>query len=246
MKSYIDWQPEEDRYLRSGERILHEQIHDIKYSHQNFMARQDRLEYLQVGEEIAGRLISGTVLDIGCGNGYSSVHLCKTRDIEQVHAMECDVPAVDKLIRANFNNNNIPEELYELILGSFNKIPNKNYYDFVISLGSIHHSSNLLVTMREVYDCLKPGGFFIAHEPYLIDETQDTARAFLAECTPEFYVFNSEKKLTYRGRFDESTPGNGKEVNGKDLIEAIKSAKNNYKSDGDQIPSMGCNIKWKT
>jgi len=82
--------------------------------------------------------------------------------------------------------------------------------------------------------------------PYLIDETQDTARAFLAECTPEFYVFNSEKKLIYRGRFDESTPGNHKEVNGKDLIEAIKSVKNNYKSDRDQIPSMGCNIKWKT
>ena len=82
--------------------------------------------------------------------------------------------------------------------------------------------------------------------PYLIDETQDTARAFLAVCTPEFYVFNSEKKLTYRGRFDESTPGNDKEVNGKDLIEAIKSAKNNYTSDRDQIPSMGCNIKWKT
>ena len=82
--------------------------------------------------------------------------------------------------------------------------------------------------------------------PYLIDETQDTARTFLASCTPEFYVFNSEKKLTYRGRFDESTPGNDKGVNGKDLIEAIKSVKNNYKSDSDQIPSMGCNIKWKT
>ena len=82
--------------------------------------------------------------------------------------------------------------------------------------------------------------------PYLIDETQDTARTFLAACTPEFYVFDSEKKLTYRGRFDESSPGNDKEVNGKDLIEAIKSVKNNYKSDRDQIPSMGCNIKWKT
>ena len=81
--------------------------------------------------------------------------------------------------------------------------------------------------------------------PYLIDETQDTARTFLAACTPEFYVFNSEKKLIYRGRFDESTPGNHKGVNGKDLIEAIKSVKNNYKSDRDQIPSMGCNIKWK-
>ena len=51
--------------------------------------------------------------------------------------------------------------------------------------------------------------------PYLIDETQDTARTFLAACTPEFYVFNSEKKLIYRGRFDESTPGNHKGVNEK-------------------------------
>tara|TARA_Y100000593_G_scaffold45669_2_gene86832 strand:- start:3531 stop:4292 length:762 start_codon:yes stop_codon:yes gene_type:complete len=174
MKPYINWKPEEDQYLRSGERLLHEQIHDIKYSNNEFKHHPDRLKYLRLGEEMAGQTISGTVLDIGCGNGYSSVHICKTRDIEQIHTMECDVPAVDKLIRANFNNNNIPEELYELILGSFNKIPNKEYYDFVISLGAIHHSSNLLVTMREIYGCLKPGGFFIAHEPYLADTTQNS------------------------------------------------------------------------
>lgn len=174
MKPYINWEPEEDQYLRSGERMLHEKIHAIKYFNHDFQARPDRLEYLRLGEKVAGKTISGTVLDIGCGNGYSSVHICETRDIKQVHAMECDVPAVDKLIRANFNNSNVPEELYKLILGSFNKINNKEYYDFVISLGAIHHSSNLLVTMREIYDCLKPGGFFIAHEPYLADTTQNS------------------------------------------------------------------------
>ena len=174
-KEYLDWMPQEDDLLRDGEKILHERIHLAKYKggDSGLGLRQDRLDYISQGEGIAGRLISGTVLDIGCGNGYSSVHICQTRDIEKVYALECNEAAVDKLIRRNFEKNNISEDKYELVLGSFNKIAYENYYDFVISLGSLHHSSNLLMTMRELYKCLKPGGFVIAHEPYLIDETQN-------------------------------------------------------------------------
>jgi cyclopropane fatty-acyl-phospholipid synthase-like methyltransferase len=169
MKPYIDWKPTRDPHLRVGERKLHEQLHTLKSN--DLTARKDRLKHISLGESLAKKKIAGMVLDIGCGNGYSSVHIAKTRDVKQIHAMECNVPAVDKLIRKNFVNNKIPESKYELILGSFNNIRNKNYYDFVVAMGAIHHSSNLLRTMKEVYGCLKMGGIFIAHEPFMIDTT---------------------------------------------------------------------------
>ena len=177
MKPYINWHPEKDPHLKTGERKLHHQLHTLKSN--DLTARKDRLAHIALGESIAKKKITGMVLDIGCGNGYSSVHVAKTRDIKQIHAMECDVPAVDKLIRKNFTTNKVPESKYELILGSFNNIRNKNYYDFVIALGAIHHSGNLLRTMKEVYSSLKMNGIFIAHEPYMVDTTPN--RTFISK-----------------------------------------------------------------
>ena len=81
--------------------------------------------------------------------------------------------------------------------------------------------------------------------PYLFDETQEIAKLFKAECTPEFYLFNKERALVYRGRLDSSSPGNTDEVDGSDLRNAIDLTLDNKKIDFDQFPSMGCNIKWK-
>tara|TARA_B100002052_G_C15853855_1_gene586465 strand:- start:1043 stop:1594 length:552 start_codon:yes stop_codon:yes gene_type:complete len=81
--------------------------------------------------------------------------------------------------------------------------------------------------------------------PYLFDETQEIAKLFHAECTPEFYLFNSKNLLVYRGRLDSSSPGNSEEINGKDLRNAIESTLKNKEVDINQFPSMGCNIKWK-
>ena len=81
--------------------------------------------------------------------------------------------------------------------------------------------------------------------PYLYDETQEVARLFKAECTPEFYLYDDFKKLVYRGRLDDSSPGNGKEIDGKDLRSAIDSLLTGKKISSEQFPSMGCNIKWK-
>ena len=81
--------------------------------------------------------------------------------------------------------------------------------------------------------------------PYLYDESQEIAKLFKAECTPEFYLFNYEKKLIYRGRMDASSPGNDFEVDGKDLRKAIDSHLSGDKISYKQFPSMGCNIKWK-
>tara|TARA_R110000824_G_scaffold54643_19_gene150897 strand:- start:3217 stop:3684 length:468 start_codon:yes stop_codon:yes gene_type:complete len=71
------------------------------------------------------------------------------------------------VIRKNYEKNEIPEEKYELILGSFNDIKNKNYYDYAISLRALHHSSNLAKTMREIYSSMKPVAHLFAYEPYI-------------------------------------------------------------------------------
>lgn len=81
--------------------------------------------------------------------------------------------------------------------------------------------------------------------PYLYDETQEVAKAYDAACTPDFYLFDADLKLIYRGQLDNSRPGNGIPVNGRDLREAIDNVLNNNPQRKDQKPSMGCNIKWK-
>lgn len=82
--------------------------------------------------------------------------------------------------------------------------------------------------------------------PYLYDETQEIATSYDAACTPDFYLFDRELKLVYRGQIDNSRPGNGIPSNGRDLREALDNILNNNAQRKDQKPSMGCNIKWKS
>ena len=81
--------------------------------------------------------------------------------------------------------------------------------------------------------------------PYLYDETQEVARAYQAACTPDFFVFDDNLQCVYRGRIDESTPGNDKPLTGKDLRSALDAVLSNKPVNAEQFPSMGCNIKWK-
>jgi peroxiredoxin len=81
--------------------------------------------------------------------------------------------------------------------------------------------------------------------PYLYDETQDVARAYHAACTPDFYVFDKDLKLVYRGQLDDSRPGNQKPLTGKDIRAALDDILHGNPVSEDQIPSQGCNIKWK-
>ncbi len=82
--------------------------------------------------------------------------------------------------------------------------------------------------------------------PYLYDESQNTARAYDATCTPDFFVFDANRKLVYRGQLDDSRPGNGIEVTGKDLRAALDALIDGKPIPKDQKPSIGCNIKWKS
>ncbi len=81
--------------------------------------------------------------------------------------------------------------------------------------------------------------------PYLLDESQAVAKAYRAACTPDFYLFDGAHKLIYRGQFDSSRPGNGQPVTGADLRAATDALLKGIPVSKDQLPSIGCNIKWR-
>jgi peroxiredoxin len=81
--------------------------------------------------------------------------------------------------------------------------------------------------------------------PYLFDETQEVAKAYRAACTPDFFLFDRERRLVYRGQFDDSRPGNNKPITGGDLRAAIEALLDGRAVAATQQPSIGCNIKWK-
>ncbi|WP_431122546.1 thioredoxin family protein [Flagellimonas flava] len=81
--------------------------------------------------------------------------------------------------------------------------------------------------------------------PYLYDETQEVAKAYDAACTPDFYLFDANLDLVYRGQLDDSRPGNGLPLTGTDLRNAMDALLAGTAIDSEQKPSIGCNIKWK-
>ena len=81
--------------------------------------------------------------------------------------------------------------------------------------------------------------------PYLYDETQEVAKAYHAACTPDFFLFDKERALVYRGQMDDSRPGNNIPITGTDLKAALDAVLEGRRVSAKQKPSMGCNIKWK-
>ena len=81
--------------------------------------------------------------------------------------------------------------------------------------------------------------------PYLFDENQEVAKAYRAACTPDFFLYDKERSLVYRGQYDSSRPKNSIPVTGEDLRESTETLLKGEKITAEQLPSMGCNIKWK-
>lgn len=81
--------------------------------------------------------------------------------------------------------------------------------------------------------------------PLCYDESQEVAKAYAAACTPDFFLFDQERKLVYRGQLDDARPENGKPIDGRDLRAAIEAVLAGEAVNPDQKPSVGCNIKWK-
>jgi peroxiredoxin len=81
--------------------------------------------------------------------------------------------------------------------------------------------------------------------PYLFDASQEVAKAYHAACTPDFFLFDRQRRLVYRGQFDDSRPGNERPITGRDLRAAVDALLAGKKLSETQKPSMGCNIKWR-
>lgn len=81
--------------------------------------------------------------------------------------------------------------------------------------------------------------------PYLVDETQEVGRAFHAACTPDFFLFDRDRRLVYRGRMDGSRPNSGVPVTGEELAAAVHAVLDGQPAPDTQLPSMGCSIKWR-
>ena len=81
--------------------------------------------------------------------------------------------------------------------------------------------------------------------PYLYDESQEVAKAYRAACTPDFFLFDKDRRLVYRGQLDGARPGNDVPVTGEDLTAAVEAVLAGRPIPADQKPSMGCNVKWK-
>ena len=162
---------------------------------------------------------------------------------------------LNSLSNKNFSSDSLDVNKSSLIMFICNHCPYVIHYhkeiirlekDYSKKINLVAISSNDIINypqdspakMKELWETL--GLSF----PYLFDETQEVARKYKAECTPEFYLFDSNKKLIYRGRMDETSPGSDKKPSGKDLRTAIDNLENNRPISNDQHPSMGCNIKW--
>ena len=163
---------------------------------------------------------------------------------------------IDTFSGNNFSSSKLDEAKPSLIMFICNHCPYVIHYheeiqrlanDFDNAINMVAISSNDIEEypqdgpdkMRELW--VQLGLSF----PYLFDSTQDVAKQYKAECTPEFYLFDSSQKLVYSGRLEESSPNSGFEPTGEDLRNAVENVLNNKDVNADQFPSMGCNIKWK-
>jgi hypothetical protein len=107
-------------------------------------------------------------------------------------------------------------------------------------------SNDILNYPQDAPDLMKENAQQLGYPfPYLYDETQEVARSYDAACTPDFYLFDSDLSLVYRGQLDDSRPGNGIPVSGSDLRLALDQLLKGERINEKQKPSIGCNIKWK-
>jgi peroxiredoxin len=114
-------------------------------------------------------------------------------------------------------------------------------------MGFVAISANDIVTHPgDAPDKMKENALQLGYPfPYCYDETQETAKAYDAACTPDFFIYDKDLKLVYRGQLDDSRPGNDIPVTGKDIRDALDCLLSNQPVPEFQRPSIGCNVKWK-
>lgn len=132
---------------------------------------------------VMGRTYAGTILEIGAGTGWASSLLSTLPQVERIYCSDYDTVAVETLMPQVQKVLNANSAKIQRVFGSFNSIPMENEVDTVISIGALHHSENLFVTLSECFKALKPGGWLVASEPTYPDS--ETNRQILARYKKE-------------------------------------------------------------
>lgn len=178
---FKDWSPENDQYLKKKEIEIHDVYHadtaSKELSEKDIFnsSRMFRIKSLDYAVKRIGKTkLEGNILEIGAGDGWCSAYILKNHNPKSVHIMEINDSAIQKLIPKVLQTLGQEKKDITLVKGSFNHIPEKETFDYVIAMGAIHHSANLYKTLNQIYESLVPGGWFIAQEPYMTDNTPNS------------------------------------------------------------------------
>lgn len=193
----LDWNPKNDKSLKEKEIAIHHEYHANLASKE--LTKKDlfesahrmlRINALLRSLELANTKIKGNILEIGAGDGWCSAYILRqfSNQIENIHIMETNDSAINFLIPKSLNVAEVNTNNVSLVKGSFNDIQLKNNYDFVIAMGAIHHSADLRLTFQNIYNSLKPGGWFLAQEPFMINQTKN-----------KFYFDREKNEINFKG-----------------------------------------------
>src|SRR5688572_26891751 len=174
---FIDWKVEANKgNIRDGAIELRARVAENMYL-KNYATPQKaklhaegpgfhwRISSVKKVELVSGKKIGGKIIEIGAGTGVFTAVLSREKEPEEIYCLDYDRFSVETLMPLVFKNLSANENKIKTVLGSYNNIKVENgYFDYVISLGAVHHSENLLATFSEAYRVLKPGGFLVAVE----------------------------------------------------------------------------------
>ena len=191
---YENWLPDEDNFLKKKEIEIHDKFHNSLASKnitkENLFeteTRKFRINALEKAINRSNAEIKGNILELGAGDGWCSAYLLLNYNFSRIFTMEINESAIKKLIPKVFDVCQVDHSKSTLVLGSFNNIKKDNFFDYVFVMGALHHSENLYLTFKNIYQCLKPGGWLIAQEPYMHNQTNNS-----------FYFNRDEQEINFK------------------------------------------------